>query len=86
ATPQPTPQQKAALAACRGQANQEFAIRNRSSLYQPNTSLSPYAAASPDLQRTRKLADQYSHHQMVQACLRGANGPAPVGATPSPTP
>lgn len=78
-----SPQQRAAVAACRSQADQEFAIRHRTSLYQPNTSLSPYAAASPYLDQTRELADQYSHHRMVQACLRGASGPAPVGASPA---
>ncbi len=91
ASPQ-TPQQRAAVAACRAQAEQQFLIQNRSGLYQPDTSLTPYAAGTPTYQQVQGLADQYSHQQMVQACLRGASGPEPIGpkvppgAAPPPPP
>lgn len=73
-----TAQQKAALAACRAQAEQQFTIQNRPSLFQPDSSLTPFAASSQQLGQTRNLVDQFSHGQMVQDCLRGATGPAPV--------
>lgn len=81
-----TPQQKAALAACRAQAEQQFTIQNRPSLFQPDNSLTPFAASSQQLGQTRSLVDQFSHGQMVQACLRGATGPAPVAPSGPPAP
>jgi len=76
--PTPTPQQQAAIAACRSQAEQQFLIQNRSGLYQPDSSLTPYASTTPQFAQVQSLADQYSHRQMVQDCLRGASGPAPI--------
>jgi hypothetical protein len=81
--PPPTAQESAAIAACRSQAEQEFLLRNRSSLYQANSSLTPYAGVSPQPAAIQSLADQYSHRQMVQDCLRGASGPTPVAPTPT---
>ena len=82
AAPSPqTPQQQEAVAACRSQADQQFLIQNRAGLYQPNDSLTPYASGTPTYQQIQGLADQYTHNQMVQDCLRGASGPAPVGPT-----
>jgi hypothetical protein len=84
AQPQPTPQQRASVAACRDQAEQEFLLRNRSGLYQPDNSLTPYAVTAPQAAAIQGLANQYDHRQMVEDCLRGASGPAPIGATPPP--
>ncbi len=81
--PPPTPQQQAAITACRGQAEQQFLIQNRAGLYQPNTSLTPYASGTPTFQQVQGLADQYSHQRMVQDCLRGGSGPAPIGPAPA---
>jgi len=83
-TSQQTPQQRAAYAACRSQAEQQFNIQNRASLYQTDSSLTPYAGPSSYLAPTQSLADQFSHRQMVQDCLRGATGPAPVAPANSP--
>jgi hypothetical protein len=80
--PPPTPQQRSAIEACRSQAEQQFLIQNRAGLYQPNTSLTPYASGTPTFQQVQSLADQYDHRQMVQDCLQGASGPAPVAPTP----
>lgn len=79
-TPQ-TPQQQSAYAACLRQAEQQFDIQDRSSLYQTDTSLTPYTGQSAYLAPTQNLANQFAHRQMVQACLRGATGPAPVVPT-----
>jgi len=85
-SPPETPQQRAAYDACRSQAEQQFAIQDRSSLYQPgSTSLSPYSGQSPVLNSTQDLANQYAHHEMVKACLRGATGPAPIAPQSAPT-
>ncbi|HUC18741.1 MAG TPA: hypothetical protein VMA37_13745 [Acetobacteraceae bacterium] len=81
--PPPTPQQQAAIAACRSQAEQQFLIQNRSSLYQPDSSLTPYASTTPQFAQVQSLADQYSHRQMVQDCLRGASGPSPIAPAPA---
>ncbi|HWA79258.1 MAG TPA: hypothetical protein VG848_03005, partial [Acetobacteraceae bacterium] len=56
--PPPTPQQQAAIAACRSQAEQQFLIQNRSGLYQPDTSLTPYASTTPQFAQVQSLADQ----------------------------
>ena len=82
----PTPQQQSAMAACQAQAEQQFLIQNRSSLYQPDTSLTPYATTTPQAAQIQSLADQYTHQQMVQDCLRGASGPAPVAPNASAPP
>ena len=84
--PPPTPSQQAAIAACRSQAEQQFLIQNRAGLYQPNTSLTPYASGTPTFQQVQSLADQYDHRQMVQDCLQGGSGPAPVAPVPAPVP
>ncbi|MGH7102714.1 MAG: hypothetical protein ACREFJ_09990 [Acetobacteraceae bacterium] len=76
--PPQTPQQRAAYQACRNQAEQQFSIQNRSSLFQSDSSLTPYTAQSANFAPTQNLANQFAHRQMVQACLRGATGPAPV--------
>lgn len=76
-----TPQQQSAYAACRAQAEQQFNIQNRSSLFQTDNSLTPYTGQSAYLAPTQNLANQFAHRQMVQACLRGATGPAPVAPT-----
>jgi hypothetical protein len=86
AGPPETPQQKASVAACRDQAEQEFLLRNRSGLYQTDNSLTPYAGAAPQAAAIQDLANQYDHRRMVEDCLRGASGPAPVGPTPPPGP
>lgn len=76
-----TPQQQSAREACRAQAERQFNIQNRSSLYQTDNSLTPYTGQSAYLAPTQSLANQFAHRQMVQACLRGATGPAPVAPT-----
>ncbi|HTU55907.1 MAG TPA: hypothetical protein VMF62_18235 [Acetobacteraceae bacterium] len=87
AVPAPqTPQEQAATAACRAQAEQQFLIQNRSGLYQPDTSLTPYATTTPQAAQMQSLADQYTHHQMVEDCLRGASGPAPIAPNASAAP
>ncbi len=83
AASQETPQQRAAYDACRAQAEQQFTIQNRASLYQTDTSLTPYTGQGAYIAPTQSLADQFAHRQMVQDCLRGATGPAPV-APPNP--
>lgn len=84
ASPQPTPQQRAAIDACRSQAEQQFNIQNRASLFQTDTSLTPYTGQGPFIAPTQNLANQFAHRQMVQACLRGATGPAPAAPASAP--
>ncbi|MGH7107165.1 MAG: hypothetical protein ACREF0_09920 [Acetobacteraceae bacterium] len=76
--PPETPQQRSADQACRDQAEQQYTIQDRSSLFQTDSSLTPYAGPSANFAPTQNLANQFAHRQMVQACLRGATGPAPV--------
>ncbi|MDA8051084.1 MAG: hypothetical protein M0002_13965 [Rhodospirillales bacterium] len=84
AGPPETAQQRAAYAACRREAEQQFAIQDRASLYQPDNSLTPYAGGSPALATTTTLANRFAYRQMLDACLRGATGPAPVAPAPAP--
>ncbi len=76
--PPETPQQRSAYQACRNQAEQQYSIQDRSSLFQTDSSLTPYAGPSANFAPTQNLANQFAHREMVQACLRGATGPAPV--------
>ncbi|MGH7066430.1 MAG: hypothetical protein ACREEU_01470 [Acetobacteraceae bacterium] len=82
--PPETPQERAAYQACRSQAEQQFSIQNRSSLFQTDSSLTPYTGQSANFATTQNLANQFTHRQMVQACLRGATGPAPVAPQVAP--
>ena len=71
------------MAACQAQAEQQFLIQNRASLYQPDTSFTPYATTTPQAAQVQSLADQYTHQRMVEDCLRGASGPAPIAPNAS---
>ncbi len=74
---------QAARAACRQQAEQSFAIRNRSDLYKPeygrDSPLSGQAAPSID----RGLVDRYSYGQDYQDCLRSRGARQTPAALPA---
>lgn len=71
----PTPPEKAAaLSACRAQADRVYNAQNRYQLSERDSTGSPFSGTGSTQSQTNQLADQYSHRQAVDDCVRQETG------------
>lgn len=71
------------VAACRTQADREFAAQNRDLMSREDTTYSPFSGFSNRSFPSEGLSQVYAHQQMVQDCL---NGRSAQGGETAPAP
>lgn len=68
------PEQSAAVASCRAEADRVYNAQNRYQLSERDSSQSPYSGTGATLSRQNMLADQYARSQIMSDCVRRETG------------